>query len=171
MKLDENAAAFGLFHITFANLVQQFAVAVFLIRKLKDPSIKFEDVFKRDFGALRDDLKDELKQFDAYPLHNMELQEIRAICSKAGTLAAWRNPRIHARVKLEPNGITVYDSKTGKQLSINRDECSGKIEEAVGLALNLDFNMEQLLKNAAASLTQTCADVAEIFKTIEDHAD
>ena len=28
MKLDENAAAFGLFHLAFANLTQQLAIAV-----------------------------------------------------------------------------------------------------------------------------------------------
>jgi hypothetical protein len=168
MKLDENVAAFGLFHLTFANLVQEFAVAVFRIRGVKNPSIKFEDIFWRDFGPLRDDLKDELKQFDAQ-VHYVELQEIRAICANAATLAAWRNPRIHARVKLEANGIAIYDSKTGKQLSIGRDECVDNIEQAVGLAMNLDYNVGQLLKDAT-SLSQISAEIAEILKTVEDHA-
>ncbi len=102
MKLDENAAAFGLFQLSFANLVQRFAVAVFFIQRINQPNLKFEDVFRRKFSRLREELKKELKQFDGR-LHDMELQELRRVCAKAGDLAAWRNQRAHARVQIDEN--------------------------------------------------------------------
>ena len=50
MKLDDNAAAFGLFQLAFANLTQQLAMAVFYLRRINEPDLRFEQVFKMEFS-------------------------------------------------------------------------------------------------------------------------
>lgn len=140
MTLDENAAAYGLFQLTFANLVERFAVK---------------------------DLKKELKEFERQSLHDVVVREIRNACAKAATLAAWRNPRIHARVQISDNGIRIYDQKTRKPLAVNRDECIKKIEQALSIRSNLDYSAGELLKHVHSG-AKIRARLREIFKTIED---
>jgi hypothetical protein len=41
----------------------------------------------------------------------------------------------------------IYDGRTLKRLTINRDECVVKIEQATELTVNLDSNMGDLLRN------------------------
>lgn len=167
MTLDDNAAAYGLFQLVFANLVQQFATAVFYIQRNQNPGLHFNEVFRRDFSRLRDILKDELKQFEANSFHDMEVQDIRNACAKAATLAEWRNPRVHARVQIDANGIAIYDKVTLKRLAIDRDDCLEKIRQAIGIQMNLDQAVGQLLRNVQ-SQQQITAMLDEIFKTVEN---
>src|ERR1700693_331807 len=99
MNLDQNAAAFGVFHLTFANLTQHLAAALFYIRQLREPDLKFEDVFKLKFSRLLKEFEKELKQLDGGS-HDMELQALRPVCERIKALGDWRNARIHPRVQI-----------------------------------------------------------------------
>ncbi len=167
MNLDENAAAFGLFQLTFTNLTQQFAAALFHIRRIKEPDLKFEEIFKLRLSEVREALKKELKQFEGQSSFDMEVRDLLNVCAKTGSLAAWRNVRAHARVQIDANGITIFDWRTLKQLTINRDECVEKIQEAIGLTVLLDFNVGSLLRNIESD-QKTREMLEEIFKTVED---
>jgi hypothetical protein len=167
VKLDDNAAAFGLFQLTYADVEQQFATAVFFIRRIKEPGLKFEDVFKLPLSELRKSLKNELKQFEGQSSHEMELHDLRNACTKAEALANWRNPRAHPRVRVDENGITIYDWRTLKPLTINRDECIEKIEEAAGITASVAFNVGQILRELE-SQAEIDKKLDEIFKIFED---
>ena len=52
MTLDENAAAFGLFQLTFANLHQQLATVVFFLRQIEEPSLEFHEVFGLPYSSM-----------------------------------------------------------------------------------------------------------------------
>jgi hypothetical protein len=152
MNLDEDAAAFGLFHLAFANLAQQLAAAVFYIRRTNQQSLKFEDVFGklRGFSKLCDALKTELKQFEGRSSTDMEVQHIRYICSKMGPLNVWRRAHTHPRVRIDESGFTIYDWQTRKRLRIDRDECLRKIQEAVSLGVELDQYVGSLLRQISS---------------------
>jgi hypothetical protein len=167
VKLDDNAAAFGLFQLTYADVEQQFAGAVFFIRRIKEPDLKFEDVFKLSFSELRKSLKKELKQFEGQSSHEMELHDLRSACAKAEALAKWRNPRAHPRVRVDENGITIYDWRTLKPLTIDRDECVEKIEEAAAITASVAFNVGQILRDLE-SQKEIDKKLDEIFKIFQD---
>lgn len=161
MTLDENVAAFGMLQFTFANLVERFAEAVFYIQRINEPTLQFREVFARNFESLRDQLKKELKQFDNRAL-GAEIADVRRACSQAGHLAAWRNPRIHPRVKWDPQkGIAIYDAKTGKPLAIKHSECTKRIEESVSIAMTLDSAVGAILKDV-----QDRKDLARMVKEV-----
>jgi hypothetical protein len=166
VKFDDNAAAFGLFQLTFAHLEQQFAAAVFFIRKINDPDVKFEEIFKLRFSDLRNALKRELKQFEGQSSHNMELHDLRKVCVDAEDLTKWRNPRAHPRVQIDKNGIAIYDWRTLQRLTINRDECAGMIEKAIAITVDLDFNVARLIKDVESE-KKIHEMLEEIFKTVE----
>jgi hypothetical protein len=146
MNLDENAAAFGLFHLMFANLTQQLAAALFYIRRLKEPDLKFEDVFKLKFSRLLKEFEKELKQLDGGS-HDMELQALRPVCERIKDLGDWRNARAHPRVQIDEHGITIYDWRTRKQLIMDRDETLLKIERTHWLTIALEQNAGILLRH------------------------
>jgi len=64
MNLDENAAAFGLFHLVYANLYQRLASTVHCMRQISEPNLRFEEVFSESFSRLSKRLNKELKQFN-----------------------------------------------------------------------------------------------------------
>jgi hypothetical protein len=168
MELDENVAAFGLFQLSFANLTQQLAASVFYIRRLKEPDLKFEMVFKCQFSELRKALKRELKRFNGQSLTEMDVQSLRHACATVGGLLKWRNARAHPRVQLDDNGITIYDWRTRKQLTINRDECVEKIHEAIKFTVLFEQHTGSLLRQLE-SKKRVAEMLDEIFKTVEDH--
>jgi hypothetical protein len=169
MKLDETTAAFGMFHLAFANLTQQLASAVFLIRRIKEPNLKFQKVFRIEFSNLCKALMAELNQFDGRQAIDMDVKYVRHFCSKARDLSEWRNERVHARVQIDEGVITIYNSRTCKQLSLNCDECLAKIAEAIGFALALDQNVASLLRNLNSD-QDLHEMLREIFRTVEDPA-
>jgi hypothetical protein len=167
VNLDQNAAAFGLFQLTFAHLEQQFATAVFFIRRIKEPDVKFEEIFKLRFSDLRDALKKELNQFEGQSSHDIELHDLRKVCVDAEDLSKWRNPRAHPRVQIDENGIAIYDWRTLQRLTIDRDECVGKIEKAIAITVNLDFNVARLVKDVESE-KKIHEMLEEIFKTVDN---
>ena len=122
MTLDENAAAFGLFHLAFANLHQQLATVVFLLRRAQEPHLKFDEIFKLKFSRLQSALKEELRKLDRNSSMAVEIQLLRKACSDLGPLADWRNERVHARVRISENGIESFNWRTRTPLSVHRDE-------------------------------------------------
>ena len=116
MKLDENAAAFGLFQLAFANLTQQLAMAVFYLRRLNEPDLKFEKVFKMEISRLHDSLLEQLLQFDSQQCLDMDLQHLRHRCRQIAVLATWRNDRAHPRVRFDNHGISIFNWRTGQRL-------------------------------------------------------
>src|ERR1700722_11193650 len=147
MKLSQATAAYGLFHLAFANLEQQLAVALWSIKQIMEPSLRLEEVFKMRFSDLRKELKKELKRFDGQPSTEAAVQDLRRVCAEVGSLSTWRNERAHAWVQIDDNGgISIYDRRTGRQLTINDVECADKIEEAISRRVTLDFNVNSLLR-------------------------
>jgi hypothetical protein len=74
---------------------------------------------------------------------------------------------VHARVRIDGNGIAIYDGRTLKRLTISRAECVAKIEQAIALTVDLDSNMGDLLRNVE-SQKKISNMLDEIFKTVED---
>ncbi len=167
MKLDETAAAFGLFHLAFANLTQQLATAVFYIRRIKEPDLKFEKVFKQEFSKLRQTLLEELDQFDNQSTTEVDVQYLRHICDQLTIFSKWRNDRAHPRVQVDENGLRIYDWRTGKLLSINTYESIEKIQEAVSFTIGLEYNVGSLL-NHIDSGKKLDEMLEEIFKTVDN---
>lgn len=95
MQPNNTASAFGLFYLAFANLEQQLAAAVFYIRRIKEPNLMFEEVFKLRFSTLRKALNVALRQFDAQPSTEVDLQYLRHFDEKVAALSIWRNDRAH----------------------------------------------------------------------------
>jgi hypothetical protein len=145
MNLDHNAAAFGLFHLMFANLTQQLAAALFYIRRLREPDLKFENVFELEFSRLLKEFEKELKLLDGGS-HDMALQALRPVCESIKALGAWRNAITHPRVQIDEHGITIYDWRTRKQLIINYDETMLKVERTHWLTIALEQNAGILLR-------------------------
>ena len=147
---DESSAAFGLFHLAFANLEQELATAVFLIRRTRDSSADFKGIYRRGIAKVKEDLKAELKQLSHLPLMDLDAQDLNSTRAKVGALNAWRRERVHARVRLDADGIAIFDAKTGKHLPIERAECEEKIREAVLLAFNLQVQTRSFLQRIDA---------------------
>ena len=140
---------------------------MFFIRRIKEPDTKFEEIFKLRFSDLRNALKKELDQFEGQSSHDIELHDLRKVCVDAEDLAKWRNRRAHPRVHIDENGIAIYDFRTLQRLTINRDECAGKIEKAIAITVNLDFNVARLVKDVESE-KKIHEMLEEIFKTVED---
>ncbi len=122
MTLDENAAAFGLFQLTFANLHQQLATVVFFLRQIEEPSLEFHEVFGLPYSSM-----------------SMQIQLLKKNHSEIGALARWRNDRAHPRVRIDENGIRIFNWKTGKALRLDRDECIEKIRQAIRITVDIEM--------------------------------
>jgi hypothetical protein len=166
MRLDENAAAFGLFHLAFANLTQQLAVAVFFLRRLNEPDLKFEKVFRIEFSRLREALLTQLTQFDDQQGLDMDLQYLRHRCDQMAALANWRNDRAHPRVQFDEHGMAIYNWRTGQRLSINVEECVQQIEMAVACAVDLDHFVGSIIRTLE-SQKEMEALLAEAWENLE----
>jgi hypothetical protein len=138
MRLDENAAAFGLFHLAYANLLEKLSGAVWLIKQINQPGIQFEGVFGLPFSKLLKALREELDKHGGNASTDPHVQSLLYLSTKLQVLADWRNARAHPRVQIDHNGITLYDWRTRKPLSIGLDECMEKIQQAIGFGCELD---------------------------------
>ena len=146
MKLDENVAAFGLFHLAFADLHQRLAIAVFCLKGLSEPGLQFQNVFNMRFSELLRALKKELKQIEEVWSYAADVQQLRKVCASAREIAEWRNPRTHPRVQMDDAGIAIFDARTLKPLGINADECMQKIEQAIAVGVWLEMTAMRLVR-------------------------
>jgi hypothetical protein len=167
MILDENAAAFGLFQLAFANLHQQLATVVFFLRRAEEPNLKFGEVFGLTFSRLHKTLKKQLSKLDRNPSMSMEIQFLKKACSKIGPLARWRNDRAHPRVRIDENGIRIFNWKTGKALSLDREECLEKIHQAIRITVDIEMYGAGLSRQLDGK-KKIDAMIDEIFKSLED---
>lgn len=151
MQPDPTAAAWGLFQVRFAFLIQELATAVYYLRRRREPKIQFGQIFKKTPDQLLTALEDELDQI-ADEGH-AEIPELReAVCPEIRKIKGWRDPRIHARVDLE-NGITLYDWKTRKQLRMTAPECCEMSDLAFSVALKSGGLVRSLLNDLKADET------------------
>lgn len=168
MNLDENAAAFGLFHLAYANLYQRLASTVHCMRQLNEPHLRFDEVFSESFSRLYKRLNKELKRFnkDQSPWSVEDVRILRNTCSKMKVLARWRNQRVHALVSMDDAGIRIYDSRTRKLLKIDRVECEKKIREAIKLNIELEHRTRSLVSHVS-SKKKMVAMLKEAFRKAE----
>lgn len=131
----------------FANLTQQLAATLFYIRRLREPDLKFEDVFKLEFSRLLKEFEKELKRLEDGGLNDMGLQALRPVCESIEALGGWRNARAHPRVQIDEHGITIYDWRTRKQLIMDRDETMLKVDRTHCLTIALEQNAGILLRH------------------------
>jgi len=170
MTLDGNAAAFGLFQLAFANLQQQLATVVFFLRRVEEPNLKFGEVFKLELRRLRRSLKEQLRKLKEHSSMSMEIQLLQKTCSEIGVLAQWRNDRAHPRVRIDEDGIAIFNWKTGKPLSIHRDECVEKIQQAIRITVDLEMYGATLSKQLE-NKKKIHEMIGEIFTSLEERQD
>ena len=70
-------------------------------------------------------------------------------------------------MRVDENGITIYDWRTLKPLTIDRDECVEKIEEAAAITASVAFNVGQILSDLE-SQKEIDKKLDEIFKIFQD---
>lgn len=150
---DNTAAAWGLFQVRFAFLVQELASAVFYLRRRREPTLQFAQVFKKSLDQLIDALSDEFDFIVAQGHALIEIDETRAITiPQIRALKDWRDPRIHARVTFE-GGIALYNWRTGKQLDMTAHECDKKCDLAISLAVQVAGSVRSMLTHLKADET------------------
>lgn len=146
MKFDEAAAAYGLVQVVFADVTGRLVWAVAELQRQKDPTVTFEKVYKKQFKNILDAFKDELKALSGRSAGMSD--DLLALQDSAGELAAlatWRNDRIHARVVMSAHGLSLYDWRTGKPLSISQAECVDKIERLTRVLVTLEQYLPSIL--------------------------
>jgi hypothetical protein len=145
MTFNDTAAAYGLFHVVFADVVDHLAAATFRLRKRKEQGLPFEKVFKQDASKILGQFRDELKQFDKGSSVTENVHDLREACKTISTLMKWRNDRIHARVRMTDGGYALYDWRTRHRLQINRDQIVKNIELAINAMVVLEANLAPLI--------------------------
>lgn len=145
MVLNETAAAYGLFQCAFAMLEDDLndTLAV-LLPFLDKPG---EKPNRLTFGRCRKLLCKALDHLKAK--HNLSdvraMQSVEAAVFEADAIGAWRNPRLHARVRLTEQGVMLFDRDTGDALEINRDECLRMISKAIRISVELEAHALHLI--------------------------
>jgi hypothetical protein len=132
--IDETAAAYGLFQVSFTWLEQQLAAALYHLRQIDDPS-KFEDVLRQNFSDKVRDFKKQLKN------PALEHEGAKA-AEKLGELAAWRNERVHARVEVidQPSyQFALYSARTRERLLMTPEELRARTAQAIMLVDQLNW--------------------------------
>jgi hypothetical protein len=152
LQPDPTSAAWGLFQVRFAFLVQELATAVFYLRRRREPKIQFGQIFRKSTEQLLAALACELNHVTAEGDTAAEIAELRALCPEIEKLKGWRDPRIHARVDFE-QGITLYDWRTRRQLEMTAPECDKKSDVAVSVAVRLAGGVRSLLNYLKADET------------------
>jgi hypothetical protein len=145
MKLDDTAAAYGLFQVVFADVTDHLAVAAFRLCELKEPGLAFETVFRQELSQILKQFRRELRQFDGRSPVSDSLHAVREACEIISRLAVWRNDRIHARVRLTEHGYALYDWRTGRRLQITREQIELKINLASTAMAELEGHVQHLV--------------------------
>ncbi len=109
MKLSETAAAYGLFQLVYADAIDHLAFALFRFRQRNEPDLTFEIILRERHSDILKRLKNELGKFEGEPAGLAAVNEARETIFE---LKAWRDVRIHARVRLTEQGYELYDRKS-----------------------------------------------------------
>jgi hypothetical protein len=147
VRLDQTAAAYGLFQVVYTDLTERLAFAVFELRKRNEPTLRFENVFAKQYKHLLGSFRDLLKQIDGDSFIADSVAALRAACDLMSDLGVWRNDRLHARVRMTEDGYVLYDWKTCKRLSISYEELDGRIQQAIKAAVELEVHLVRLLRS------------------------
>jgi hypothetical protein len=147
VKLDDTAAAYGLVQVVFAHVTDQLAYTVFELKRRKDSSVSFGEIFARNFGRLLSEFKDELRQFSDVPSVDMTLTDLGNACQELKSLSKWRNERIHARVRHLAEGLALFNGKTGERVSISYAECDEILQRLVKALVTLQTEIPRLVSS------------------------
>ena len=147
INIEPLTASFGLFQIVFADLTECFAIALFRLKQHEDQTLTLQQVFKRNFSEILEELKDQLKQLEPTPISPKravlsELKELKKARERAAELNHWRNERIHARVRYYNDVYILHNNKTGKRLAM--EGCREKPDEALKLVGDVEGNIAAL---------------------------
>lgn len=143
-NMNQTAAAYGLFQVAFADLTDHLAAATFYLRQRNEPALKLEKVFRQEFSRTRKQLRTELKQLEG---RSSELDSLRAVlmaCDNPSKLAAWRNDRIHARVRLTEHGYLLYHWQ-GHRLEMSDAQIEQNMRLAIEVIVQLEGHMRYLV--------------------------
>src|SRR5579859_5206607 len=121
MKIDATAGIYGLFQVVFADLTDHLAFATFRLGSATDSTLKFEDVFRQEFGNILRQFRTALRQFSNSPVDE-SMYALNEACNIMSRLSKWRNDRVHVRVRMTSDGYALYDWRTGNRLPINYGE-------------------------------------------------
>jgi hypothetical protein len=145
LNADATACAYGLFQVAFAEMVETLAVAVYELRKQREPSLTIAGLRNlRKPGELLTELKDELKQFDDRSAPAEYVQEVRVACGEARQVLNWRNARVHCRILRTETGVALQ-SWDGKPLPLTSGDCWKYINRAHVVSSTLQAYVSQLV--------------------------
>jgi hypothetical protein len=157
VNINQDAAAYGLFHLAYAVLDGRVRHSLFLLRKSRDSTVTPEQFQRGNFGKRLKKLKAELEllrtdmsdkgRFEKLNV-NDELARLDAACALAGKVAQWRNDRIHpAQIRImETQHVFVLCDKNGSPMPIDYDECETKIREAIHANVELEANVNLIVR-------------------------
>ncbi len=161
MTLSDTAAAYGLFQVVCADLIDHLAVAVFRLRISKEPWLAFETVFRQEFKRTLKEIRRELRQFEDRSSVSDSLAAVRGACKVMSKLAVWRNDRVHARVRLTEEGYALYDWRTRRRLAITRAQIEQNIQVAIKAIVDLEAHVPHLVH-----LSDWDAEFERLFSTV-----
>ena len=145
MTFNDTAAAYGLFQVVFADVVDHLAGATFHLLKREDPDLPFEKVFTQDASKILKQFRAEVKQFDVVSPVAENVHDLREACKTISALMKWRNDRIHARVRMTDSGYALYDWRTRERLEIHGDVIVENIQLAINAMVKLETNVAPLI--------------------------
>lgn len=173
MTFNDTAAAYGLFQVVFAEVVDLLAGATFRLRERREPGLKFEEVFDQPFKKLLRQFRDELKQFDKRSSVGADVHDLREACKIMSRIAVWRNDRIHARVVMTESGYALYDWRTRHRLEMHQDVIVKNIELAIKVSVTLKSSVSPLIGQLKLDeeLDKLFKSMPEFAETEDDDAD
>jgi hypothetical protein len=163
MNLDPTAAAYGLFHVAFADMVNHVAAALFRLRRPKEAGLTFQELLDLPFGCMLKSLQEQLNKFKGNSLLARELHDLEGACSQMREIQHWRNKRVHARVQWVADGIALYDYRTGMPLTMSREESEEKIWQVSEVIAKLEGHVPDLI-----SVQKWDNVIDRLFETVDD---
>jgi hypothetical protein len=162
-KFDVTAATYGLIQVVFADATERLAMAVFKLQQHRDPSVTFDKVFELKFSQILKGFKQELKQFDSEGGAAEDIAVLLRSCRQLASLSVWRNERIHARVRQVDDGLALYNSRTGRRLSIGPEESQTILQRLAEAMFTMEAHLPVLLTELELD-----KELDDFFKTTED---
>jgi hypothetical protein len=154
LKINEHAAAFGLFHLVYSALDEHLTGAVLKFARANRQQVSASEVRRAGFSRKVRFLKESIKPLKKETRHPNplaeDLEEMDEAFRNIGDVQKWRNDRTHARVVFRAE-LTLVDGK-GKILPITHDDCLTQIRKASDATFALEGNIKDLtdaLRNRA----------------------
>jgi hypothetical protein len=145
LQIDEHAAAYGLFHLAFANLDTRVSRSVVDLLRCGNKKLAFDVVKRMPFSRRLQILQRAVKRAVDNELHDAEVDELKEACKVAEDVARWRNERIHGEVKFINDNQPVLLDEQGEPLRISYETCREKIGEAVRARIAMEATVPHLV--------------------------